>query len=92
MRAQILDLLRERESLRLTIQALSRQVQALSAIPVNFRRAEPVCGTYSGYQKHIRDRSTPCFPCKAARAQYTRNYRQARAVQMINHVPHLVKS
>jgi uncharacterized coiled-coil DUF342 family protein len=80
LQAQIRDMHRERESLRLTIAALSRQVQVLNAIPVNFRRADPVCGTYSGYQKHIRDKATPCLPCKAARSEYTRNYRKARAV------------
>jgi hypothetical protein len=79
LQAHIRDLQRERESLKLTIAALSSQIEALNAIPVNFRRAEPVCGTYSGYQKHIRDKVTPCFPCKAARAEYTRNYRKARA-------------
>lgn len=78
LQAAIRDLQRERASLKLTIAALSSQVQALNAIPVNFRRAEPVCGTYSGYQKHIRDKETPCFPCKAARAEYTRNYRKAK--------------
>lgn len=79
LQAQIRDMQRERTSLKLTIAALSSQVKALNAIPVNFRRAEPVCGTYSGYQKHIRDKETPCFPCKAARSEYTRNYRKARA-------------
>ena len=79
LQARISDLQRERTSLKLTIAALSSQVQALNAIPVTFRRAEPVCGTYSGYQKHIRDKVTPCFPCKAARAEYTRNYRAKAA-------------
>ncbi len=78
LQATIGDLLRERESLRRTIAALCGQVQALNAIPVNTRRAEPVCGTYSGYQKHIRDKEPSCFPCKAARAEYTRNYRSKR--------------
>lgn len=80
LQAQISDLLKERASLKRTIEALSSQVQALNAVPANFRRAEPVCGTYSGYQKHIRAKETPCFPCKAARAEYTRNYRKLKAV------------
>jgi hypothetical protein len=80
LQTQIRDLLNERASLKRTINALSSQVQALNAVPVNTRRAEPVCGTYSGYQKHIRDKVTPCFACKAARAEYTRNYRRLKAV------------
>jgi hypothetical protein len=80
LQSQIRDLLNERASLKRTINALASQVQALNAVPVNTRRAEPVCGTYSGYQKHIRDKVTPCFPCKAARAEYTRNYRRLKAV------------
>lgn len=80
LQQQIRDLLIERASLKRTITALSSQVQALNAVPVNSRRAEPVCGTYSGYQKHIRDKETPCYPCKAARAEYTRNYRKLKAV------------
>lgn len=79
LQARISDLLRERESLKLTIAALTKQVQALNAVPVNTRRSEPVCGTYSGYQRHIRDKETPCYPCKAARAEYTRNWRQRQA-------------
>jgi len=80
LQQQIRDLLIERASLKRTITALSSQVQALNAVPVNTRRAEPVCGTYSGYQKHIRDKETPCYPCKSARAEYTRNYRKLKAV------------
>lgn len=80
LQAVISDLLQERASMKRTITALSKQVQALNAVPVNIRRAEPVCGTYSGYQKHIREKEPPCFPCKAARAEYTRNYRKLKAV------------
>ena len=79
LQAQVADLLRERASLKRTIDALSSQVQALNAVPVNARKAQPVCGTYSGYQKHLRTKETPCYPCKAARAEYTRNYRALRA-------------
>ncbi|MGK3957872.1 hypothetical protein ACLKOZ_16970 [Arthrobacter sp. R4] len=80
LQSVISDLLRERASMKRTIAALTSQVQALNAVPVNIRRAEPVCGTYSGYQKHIRDKEIPCYPCKAARAEYTRNYRKLKAV------------
>jgi len=79
LQAQVSDLMRERASLKRTIDALSTQVQALNAVPVNVRRAEPVCGTYSGYQKHIRDKEPTCFPCRAARAEYTRNYRASKS-------------
>lgn len=79
LQAQITDLLKERASLKRTINALSIQIQALNAVPVHTRRAEPVCGTYSGYQRHIRAKETPCHPCKCARAEYTRNYRKLRA-------------
>ena len=80
LQAQVADLLRERESLKRTLNALTNQVKALNAVPVNARRSEAVCGTYSGYQKHLRDKTPACYPCKAARAEYTRNYRKLRAV------------
>lgn len=79
LQAQINTLLLERASLRRTINALTNQVKALHAVPVNARRSEAVCGTYSGYQKHLRTDETPCYPCKAARAEYTRKYRKGRA-------------
>ncbi|MDQ0102328.1 hypothetical protein J2T10_001974 [Paenarthrobacter nicotinovorans] len=79
LQARIIDLLKERESLKRTVEALALQIQALNAVPVNARRETPVCGTYSGYQRHIRDKKTPCLPCKAARAEYTRNYRKRQA-------------
>lgn len=79
LQARINDLIRERESLKLTVAALSRQVRALNATPINARRSEAVCGTYSGYQKHLRDKETPCYPCKAARAEYTRTWRKLKA-------------
>jgi len=79
LQAVINDMRKERASLKMTIKALSDQVRALNAVPVNTRRAEPVCGTYSGYQKHIRNKETACFPCKAARAEYTRQYRKLKA-------------
>lgn len=80
LQTQIADLVQERASLRRTIEALASQVRDLNATPVNSRRAAAVCGTYSGYQKHIRDKSTPCYPCKAARAKYTREYRATKNV------------
>ena len=79
LQAQINELLLERASLKRTVNALANQVKALNATPVNARRSEAVCGTYSGYQKHLRDKTTACYPCKAARAEYTRNYRKLRA-------------
>jgi hypothetical protein len=79
LQAQIGDLLKERASLKRTIAALSNQVQALNAVPVNTRKPAAVCGTSSGYQKHIREKEKPCYPCKAARAEYTRNYRKLTA-------------
>lgn len=79
LQAQIIELLQERESLKRTVAALSSQIKALNAVPLNTRRAQPVCGTYSGYQKHIREKEPTCFACRAARAEYTRNYRKLRA-------------
>lgn len=80
LQAQIAELRQERDSLRRTVNALSSQVRALNAVPVNARRPQAVCGTYSGYQKHLRDKNPACYPCKAARAEYIRNYRKLRAV------------
>ena len=79
LQAQIAELLQERASLKRTVNALSNQVKALNAVPVNARRSEAVCGTSSGYQKHIREKKTPCYACKAARAEYKRNYLKQRA-------------
>lgn len=31
------------------------------------RRSEAVCGTDPGYQRHVRERTTPCAPCREAR-------------------------
>lgn len=81
LQSQIGDLIKERESLKQTIRALSSQVRALNAVPVNTRRATPVCGTYSGYQKHLRDGTPTCFACRAARADYTRNYRKTKQAE-----------
>lgn len=37
----------------------------------------PEHGTYAAYQKHIRERTPPCDPCKDAAARYMRDYRAA---------------
>ena len=37
-------------------------------------RLPVVCGTNSGYQKHIRDRTKPCDPCKVAHTENARKY------------------
>jgi len=36
-----------------------------------------ICGTRSGYQKHVRDRTEKCRPCRDAHAANGRNYREA---------------
>lgn len=33
-------------------------------------RTDPRCGSYSGYQRHIRSKETPCAECKAAQRAY----------------------
>ena len=76
LQTQVGSLLVEREALRQTIETLTAQLRAMYVVPANHRKHEAVCGTYSGYQKHLRDKDTPCYPCKAARAEYTRNYRK----------------
>lgn len=73
---QVRELLMERAALRQTVQALTAQLKAMNTVPANHRKPEAVCGTYSGYQKHIRAQEAACYPCKAARAEYTRNYRK----------------
>jgi hypothetical protein len=35
------------------------------------------CGTYGGYQRHVRHGETPCMRCKVARAQYAQDRRLA---------------
>lgn len=37
-----------------------------------------VCGTSSGYQRHILDGTPTCAPCRKARADYVAAYRAAR--------------
>jgi hypothetical protein len=37
-------------------------------------RLPVACGTNSGYQKHIRDGTTPCVPCKMAHTENARKY------------------
>lgn len=33
------------------------------------------CGTYAGYQQHIRLKDKPCTPCRIANREYARKYR-----------------
>jgi hypothetical protein len=37
------------------------------------------CGTYAGYQRHLRLKTSTCSPCRAAVAECRRNQRAARA-------------
>lgn len=34
------------------------------------------CGTYAGYQRHIRRKETPCRPCNDARIRYRGEWRE----------------
>ena len=36
------------------------------------------CGTRTGYDSHLREGTTPCPPCRAAVAQYQRDYQHRR--------------
>ena len=76
LQRQIAELLHERAALRQTVETLTAQLRAMNTVPANHRKPTAVCGTYSGYMKHIRAEETPCYPCKAARAEYTREYRK----------------
>jgi hypothetical protein len=35
-----------------------------------------LCGTYAGFQRHLRANETPCEECKAARTLYVRQWRE----------------
>lgn len=37
-------------------------------------------GTYSGYQRHVKDHEAACRPCRDAAAAYSRKYRQKEGV------------
>jgi hypothetical protein len=39
-----------------------------------------VCGTRSGYQKHVREDTSPCTPCRIANREYMRKYRERPGV------------
>lgn len=39
-------------------------------------RSPIACGTYAGYQKHLRSQETPCDDCKAANAAMSRERRR----------------
>lgn len=38
-----------------------------------------ICGTLSGYARHLREKSAPCVPCKSANAQRRREYYAANS-------------
>lgn len=40
------------------------------------KRSLVECGTYAGYQKHLRDRTAPCYDCKTARNAYVTQQRR----------------
>lgn len=39
------------------------------------RNTAPLCGTYSGWSKHMRGKEKPCRACKNAQILYQREYR-----------------
>ncbi|MGX7727562.1 hypothetical protein [Rhodococcus sp. 5G237] len=41
-----------------------------------------LCGTVSGYERHLRERTTTCEPCKTARREYQREWRARGGVQV----------
>ena len=53
------------------INARRRSGRPLPKVPVTSRIK---CGTNSGYQKHMRDRTPPCDPCLEAHAEAKRNW------------------
>lgn len=42
---------------------------------IRHRNPQPICGTYSGYSKHMRDKEKPCADCSKAQVIYKREYR-----------------
>ena len=50
------------------------------ALPLRPRGVESLCGTHSGYVKHVRDHTDPCHDCRNARATYQRDYRARKKV------------
>jgi hypothetical protein len=47
------------------------------------KRERPSCGTYGGYQAHLRRKETPCQPCRDAAAEYQRNWRMNEAKRAV---------
>ena len=45
-------------------------------------RKEIKCGTYSGYQRHYRQKETACAECKAAAVQYVIEYQKRNPEKM----------
>ena len=48
------------------------------------------CGTYSGYKKHLRERTQPCEPCKSSNnaVRRVRRYQKVHVVK-VDHGPRL---
>lgn len=36
------------------------------------------CGTYAGYQRHRKQRTATCEPCRTANREYMRSFRESR--------------
>lgn len=43
------------------------------------RQLQP-CGTIAAYNRHVKRRDPACQPCRAARAEYSRQWRRAKAM------------
>lgn len=39
------------------------------------------CGTYAGYQQHVKGGTDPCAPCRAANARYGAHLRHMKDYQ-----------
>lgn len=44
------------------------------------------CGTYAGYQRHVRRQETPCASCRQANRDYHNQYRQGKPPAYVNYV------
>lgn len=42
------------------------------------------CGTYTAYKRHIREKTTPCQPCRDAMAEHTKEQRREAAARKTN--------
>jgi hypothetical protein len=59
--------------------------------PIRPRLDIPLCGTCSGYARHIRLRQEPCRPCLDARRNYQREYRaRKRATGIAGIAPKII--